>query len=135
MRRTKLSIAQLLAVAPIVAFFGFAARADGPSSWDDRHMQSNFTHFLDPAGPRPPILGVDSDGKIAHDAAPVATGVQERTFKISQHAWQPGGPRPGGPSERPANFSSSGSAWDARATGRSTGARGGDGSAGGRSGF
>jgi len=135
MRRTKLSIAQLLAAAPIVAFFGFAARADGPSSWDDRHMQSNFTHFLDPAGPRPPILGVDSDGKIAHDAAPVATGVQERTFKISQHAWQPGGPRPGGPSERPATFMSSGSS-DGYATGRSMGARAGsDGSSGGRSGF
>ena len=130
MQRAKLSIAQLLAAAPIVAFFGFAARADGPASWDDRHMQSNFTHFLDPAGPRPPILGVDSNGKIAHDAAPAATGVQEHTFKISPHAWQPGGPRASASSDRPATFSSDGSSG--YATGRTMGARSGS---EGRSGF
>ena len=105
MGRTRLSIAQLLVAAPLVAFFGFAARADGPASWDDQHMRSNFTHSLDPAGPRPPILGVDADGKLARDPGPVATEVKERTLKISPFEWQPGGPRVGTQPDRPAAFS------------------------------
>ena len=97
----------LLGAAPLL-LVGFAAQAEGPGAqWDDRHMRSNFAHFLERPGDRPAILGVDRDGHIIHETKPAAR-VPELTLHISPHAWQPGGPRSGPQPDRPAAFSSTG---------------------------
>lgn len=99
----------LIGAAPLL-FVCFAARAEEPGageSWNDRHMRSNFAHFLDRPGDRPAILGVDQDGHIVHDAKPT-THVPELTLHISPHEWQPGGPRSGAQADQPAAFSSTG---------------------------
>ena len=102
--------AQLLGAAPVLLVC-FAARAEEPAAgsaaqWDDRHMRSNFAHFLDRSGPRPAIQGIDRDGRIVHDTTP-ATRVPELTLTINPLEWQPGGPRASSSPDASASFSSS----------------------------
>ena len=109
MGRARLAIVQLLGAAPFVLAC-FAARAEGPGAsaaerWDDRHMRSNFAHFLDRNGSRPAIQGVDQDGRLVHDTA-TATRVKEQTLRINPLEWQPGGPRSTGRGDRSTSFSS-----------------------------
>jgi len=62
------------------------------SSWDDRHMRSNFAHQRGPAPPRPPVQGASRYRAATEEPAPTPpTGVAETTLTISPHGWKPGG--------------------------------------------
>lgn len=75
---------------------GTARAEPSGAAWDDSHMQSSATRGRGAAPARPPIQGSDRYHQIAEKSAPApAVGVSETTLEISQHEWEPGGPRLG----------------------------------------
>jgi len=88
-------------------------------------MQSNFARYLDDGAARPPIQGIDLDGRLARDASPAPTRVPELVLHISQQEWRHSGPTGAAVAAGP-GLSASSFSWsdDAGMASRSAGLRG-----------